>query len=493
MPGLSRTVFLQWRNTPSAPVQAGFLASLLLSLVAVLSNPVPNRDGMMYVSAARIFFEEGFSARIDFDWSFYPLLIAGIGRMTGLDLEWVAYALNALFLAGASALIIDLVRRSAPGAAWAACLVMLALPGHNSYRDFIIREFGYWFFIALAFWLAGRWQAHGHRWREALAVQGALACAALFRLEAVVFFPALVLWQAFSAPRAEKISRCLKITLLPLLGSSVLLMLFLSGTLPVPQRFRFYLDAANLLEGHVTFRNAAEGLAAELPELSRRDAGFILLAGLLMLVPVKLIKTLGIFVVPLGYAACAGSVRSTIGRWNGLPWAFLFHVLSLGGFAAHQLFVSGRYVTTLGFLVAPMAATGLSRLLMNRPAIGKAVVVLALVTMFANVVSISPGKSHLKHAGHWLAQNVTDSTTVYVQDQTVAYLAGWPYRHGLSGEFDPVELNREVAGHHFDLLVLIQSHKQTSVPEWIQENRLTIVQKFENRAHDVVWVVKPPR
>jgi hypothetical protein len=72
-------------------------------------------------------------------------------KFTGLGYEDSAYALCALFIAGACATLVRITRRQFDDhAAWCACLVALAIPAFNGYREFLIREFGFWFFCLLA-------------------------------------------------------------------------------------------------------------------------------------------------------------------------------------------------------------------------------------------------------------------------------------------------------------------------------------------------------
>ncbi len=243
----------------ATPVQAAFIASLLLSIIAVMNNPVLNRDGMLYIETARNILKHGISgATQNFDWPLLPLLIAGLGYATQLNLESAAHILNALFMAGTCALMVDLIRRRMPEAAWIACLIVLAVPAYNGYRDYLAREFGYWFFSTLALWLALRWEDNAFRWHEAIACQIALICAVLFRLEAIVFFPAFWGWQLFSAPAKQKTSRVLKLAVLPMVAGLILLTLYATGLVKLPARAIYYLDAANIFSNSKISEQAAK-------------------------------------------------------------------------------------------------------------------------------------------------------------------------------------------------------------------------------------------
>jgi hypothetical protein len=203
------------------PARAVFLGSVLLSLIA-LQQGILNRDGMLYVDTAQVFLDEGFGAALaGFSWPFLPILMAGISKITGLGLEVSGHLLNTLFMAGTCALLVQCAARLFPEAIWHISLVVLALPGLNGYRDELLREYGCWFFVMLSIWLALRW-SDAPRWPMALATQCALGMAALFRPEALAFFPALVLWQLFAAPKETRWRRVAMVASLPMVGFAVL-------------------------------------------------------------------------------------------------------------------------------------------------------------------------------------------------------------------------------------------------------------------------------
>ncbi|MBK8524401.1 MAG: hypothetical protein IPL58_09980 [Betaproteobacteria bacterium] len=164
----------RWLN----PVATALAGSLLLSLVARLGSTI-NRDGMLYINTAQAFLDGGFAAaKASFAWPFLSIGIALVSKLTGLGLENAGYLLNALFMAGACALMVACVVRRAPELAWWSCLTVLALPGFNEYRNELLREFGCWFFVMLACWLALRWEEKPS-WPGAVAIQLSVGTAAL--------------------------------------------------------------------------------------------------------------------------------------------------------------------------------------------------------------------------------------------------------------------------------------------------------------------------
>lgn len=481
------------------PVRAAFVFSLLLSAVAVWNSPVLNRDGMFYVEWAQSIANHGFAGvRQHESWpslAFLPTLIAFVGSVTRLGLETSTHLINALLLAGTCSLLVAIVRRRLPEAAWAACLVVLAMPAYNEYRNQVLREFGLWFFSLLAFWLAMRWEAASCRWREALACQMAIFCAALFRVEALTFFPALMLWQALAAPAGSRLRRMLMIGCLPLAGAVLTGVLFASGLVTMPgRRMMVLLDAANPLRKLQVISEAA-GRMSEFVfkyKYSREEAGYVLFFGLLTIIPVKFLKMAGVFVVPLAFAFAGQKPRAVLARWQPLPWAFLAQALVLIAFVTHQFFLVGRYVGLLNLLAVPVAAAGLVALMRRFPRWRGLMLALAVITLLANVVSFSPKSTQIVDAGKWLAANVADPSRVYVDNPRVGFYGGLGYVNSGRLRKEVPTLDEAAALNRFDMFVLDVSRKDREVENWLAANRFQVVKKFSNRGGDAVIVAVPP-
>src|SRR5690606_17161582 len=90
-----------------APVRVTLLASLMLSLLAILGVATIGKDAAFYLDTARQVSEQGVIAAQRFDWPWFVLLLAGSHKYLGLPLEFAAYLWCALFLAGTCALLVD--------------------------------------------------------------------------------------------------------------------------------------------------------------------------------------------------------------------------------------------------------------------------------------------------------------------------------------------------------------------------------------------------
>lgn len=461
-----------------------FLSSLLLSLVAARQGTI-NRDGMLYVETARSFLDGGFAAaQAVYQWPFLPILMAFIAQATGLGLEASGQVLNALFLAGACALLVACAGRLFAETVWPVALVLLALPGFNGYRDELLREYGGWFFIMLSFWLALRW-ADRPRWLPALAVQLALVAAALFRPEALAFFAALILWQFFEAPAGERWRRLAMIGGLPALGLAALAALYAAGkftSLNLSTDLRHF--------GLTRFNARAAAMAPAFLDYARDQARTVLFFGSLAIVPLKFVGKLGIFVLPLLYAFRGQTLRAMLGRSRLFAWAFLVHALVLCVFVLGMQFLSGRYLGLLVAFAAPLTGYGLWRLMQRFPAWKIPMVLLAVLVMVANVVSSGPAKRHFVEAGAWLAKNASPSPRVYNESSRAAYYAGWRFTRKPAPE-DRSGLAPGLEQGSYDLVVLEVSRKEADAGRLLQELKLAEVARFAHPNGDAVIVARP--
>lgn len=467
------------------PVVGAFVGSLLLSLLARLGSTL-NRDGTLYVRAAQAFLDGGFdAARELFNWPFLPILMAVVAKLSGLGTENAGHLLNALFMAGACALLVACVSRRQPEVAWSVCLVALALPGLNEYRNELLREFGCWFFIMLAFWLALRW-AERPRWLSALAVHMSLGVSALFRPEALALFPALIAWQLFAAPREEKWQRLLMLGGLPVAGGALLLALYLGGYLPSGSRLADELARIS----SARFDAKAQALAAALIEYARGQARTILLFGSLALVPLKLVQKIGLFIIPLVFLFLARQCRPSLSRYPLFAWGIVAHLLVLMVFVIDLQFLAGRYVGLVLLLAAPFIGTGLWLLIQRYPRWRHVIVGAAVLVALANVVSTGQAKTHYVAAGNWLAENATETSRVYVESGRAAHYAGWfkikPAERGRREE-----LAVEIGQGRYDLLVLEVSRKDPPFDDWLARAGLRVVQRFAHPNRDAVVIAAP--
>lgn len=466
------------------PARATFAASLLLSLIAYIGGTL-NRDGMLYVRAAQAFLDGGFaSAKAVFSWPYLSIAMAAIAKLTGLTLDQAGYLLNALFMAGACALVVACAGRRQAEAVGFVALAVLAIPGLNEYRNELIREYGCWFFVMLAFWLALRWDEQP-RWPTAIAIQATLVLAALFRPEALTLFAALVGWQLVSAPKGERGRRMAMLGLLPAIGGMAMMALFLGGQLG-NHRLGSELSRINVAR----FDAKAEALAASLIDYARGQARTILFWGSLALIPIKVLQKTGLLLLPLAYLFIAHQTRTSLSRYALFAWGIGVHLLVLCIFVTDQQFLAGRYVGPILLFSAPFAGYGLWLMSGRFPKWKRLIVGTTLVLMLANVVSLAPGKTHFIDAGKWLAQNAARPERVYLESGRTAHYAGW-LNAEIVDKKQRATLVPKLSAEQYDLIVLEHSRKDPPLGPWIENHGLRLVERFDHSNGDAVVIVAP--
>ena len=465
------------------PVWLAFFGSLLLSLIAVMGTATVGRDAALYIDVAQQVTEQGPDvAWAAFDWPWFSLLLAATHSILRLPLELSAYLWCALFFAGTSALMVDCVRQRSPDITRWACLVMLAMPAVNAFRNDIIRECGFWFFCTLALWLALRWQARGG-WLRAAFIHVAIVAAALFRLEALLLIPALALWQLPSLWSSSRRLSFFQFSLLPILG---LLVVSVTGVL-MSARVVLYLDMIEPRGVFASFQMLCDQFANSLiNKYSQDEAGRIIFFGILATMTITFVKLMGPFAVPFILRRNWGVLGIYWRDYRPFAWAALLYLVVLVLFFIKQQFMNARYMSFLNLLFVPVLAMGLAAFAREFPRLGKGLVVLALLVMLSNVISTGAGKTHYIEAGRWMSAHVESDAPTYFTDGRISYYAG-------RGYVMPVLTQEEAISpaHAGDYRYFVIEAKgdEPWLNEWLAAHKLRILEHFANRKGATVVVI----
>ncbi|WP_230679642.1 hypothetical protein AB4P97_26425 [Pseudomonas sp. A1230] len=465
------------------PVWLAFFGSLLLSLIAVMGTATVGRDAALYIDVAQQVTEHGPNvAWASFDWPWFSLLLAATHSILRLPLELSAYLWCGLFFAGTSALMVDCIRQRSPDITRWACLVMLAMPAVNAFRNDIIRECGFWFFCTLALWLALRWQARGG-WLRAAFIHMAIVAAALFRLEALLLMPALALWQLPSLWSSSRRLSFFQFSLLPVLG---LLVVSVTGVL-MSARVVLYLDMIEPRGVFASFQMLCDQFANSLiNKYSQDEAGRIIFFGILATMTITFVKLMGPFAVPFILRRNWGVLGIYWRDYRPFAWAALLYLVVLVLFFIKQQFMNARYMSFLNLLFVPVLAMGVAAFAREFPRLGKGLVVLALLVMLSNVISTGAGKTHYIEAGRWMSSHVEPDAPTYFSDGRISYYAG-------RGYVLPVLTQEEAISpaHAGDYRYFVIEAKgdEPWLNEWLAAHKLRILEHFANRKGATVVVI----
>mgnify|MGYP005750120695 CR=1 FL=1 len=462
------------------PASTAFVVSLLLSLFAITLSIAPNNDGMLYVEAAEAFQRGGLAASQQiFDWAGWPVLIATVSSLSGLTAHSAAYALSALLLAGTCALVVLCAREHFPQAGWAAFAVSIALPSLNAYRDYIMREYGAWFFVLLGLWLTLR-AARSNRLLPLLGAQLAICVAAVFRPECLIFLLALPLFE-LTRPRGSRAPlRLLTASLGLIAGAAGLLAMWSMGELAPGSRLAIQLSSAHPAHIVQDLRAGAEALAGSvLNKYSADEAGSILVFGLLSILPMKFIGNLGLFCIPALYALRVERPTALLRQSTLFAWAFALYALVLLVFLFNSFFLTSRYVALLALLCLPLAALGLHALLQRGGWVRPAIIALITLTALSHVISTTPPKTRYADSAAWIRAQGLAPERIYFEDPTVAYLAGMGFsRRPNAGLADRHRAAVAAQRGRIDYLVLSGRSEDPAEQAWAVANRLDSVMEF---------------
>jgi hypothetical protein len=465
---------------------AVLLGSLVLSCIATVFNPIIARDAALYLDIGRLYLEGGLQASLArFDWPWFPILIAKLHHYTGVNAELFARLLCEMFTAIACLLCVDMVRRTRKDLLLWSAMVVLAIPAFNAYRGDILRENGFWCFSMLAVWSMQCWVLYRHARYLLLGVL-AILLAAIFRLEAVYLLlvvPAYFVLSMKGSPVRRGLIILLALTLV--VGAATLLVWARArGYLPAGRISDYVarLDVKALFEHFELF---AGQLAQLMPfEYARDDAAQILFAGLCIYLLIKLLNMLGILVIPWAVGLRSGK-RST--SWLLPDIALVGYCLVLLVFLVDHLFLSLRYVVFSGFLLVPRISQGMQVLAQARPRLKTWMAGALMLLALANVVSTSAPKTQVRDAGIWVGQHLPRGVRLYMEDNRIAYFAGWGYGTEVLGRDQALALEGLNAYKYFALSL---KHKHGNELEALKQKGLSPIAEFKNRKGDTYIILR---
>jgi hypothetical protein len=176
--------------------------SALLTILAIATDDVINMDGVLYIDMANAFLESGLTGTASmYDWPFYSILAAGVSSLTGASTLSSYYLLNAILfvLVTDSFLLLSSKQLKTSKQLSVAALLILCLFSLNEYRDFIIRDVGYWAFSLYALYNFINY-FEKPKLSSLLLWQSSLMVATLFRIEGIILLLLLPIFLLFKQP-----------------------------------------------------------------------------------------------------------------------------------------------------------------------------------------------------------------------------------------------------------------------------------------------------
>lgn len=426
-----------------------FAISLLLSLSQILSDPVINKDAIIYIQSAHfIQIGDWQTAGKLYNWLFYPILIAAASSMTNLGLENAAHLLGALFNATTCSLFVLLVHAlggTHRRVLWLAALVVLCFPQFNEYRNMIIRDHGYWAcYLAMGLSFVHLYRKFSIPW-FGLFFFSALT-ATFFRIEGMVFLLVLsffLIWQhrslytlkcvANSSLRSQK---CILTIVIIILCCFVFGYFYLWNGAGKLHQFSFLLGKIANSGQHQTSIDIARDYLNTLtsPKThSENYAGLILAATVASILVGEILHTTGWFYVGI-LVLGVFSKKPLLQHDDRKAWTILIglNLLILATFVLAKFFLTGRYPIalslTLLLLLPFILEKHLHAFLSHEMAPKYKKVSYVLFGLFClvsldSLISMGASKLYLKEAGSWLGNHIGDEQKLFSNHPHITYYA----------------------------------------------------------------------
>jgi hypothetical protein len=407
------------------------LASFLLSLQAVYFDDIINRDGIMYLQQVEAYLTGGLaSAKLIYDWPVFSIIVAWVHKITTLPIEAAGFLTNSLLfiiLTDAIILISGLLVKSQRQLIIAAVLVLCFIP-INEYRDFILRDPGYWAFSSLAlyhfmiFVLSPSYKA-ASLWQVFIII------AVLFRIEGAVVLFALPFFLFFLNPITVAISLFLQ-SLYLAFSAAVITVLFMASQTDLSDAFGKLGSISSFINidryEHLLNKYSTIIEQQILNQYSGDYATLILISGLFAMLAYKLLKTFSISYLIIYFVASSKTVSAHQPKLQRLLLYFFFvNIFILSMFLFKEYFVSSRYAVlaliSLLLLVMYPLCHGIEHLFLSKKKMLLSIVGLCLFYNIADTTTLSSSKTYIKETALWAAHHLPDNSLVMTDDEFMLY------------------------------------------------------------------------
>jgi len=480
-------------------------SSLLLSVIAVLMNQVPNRDAFIYMRTAEILLADGIQAAMThYTWVGYPALIALVQLLPGIDMYYAAQVVNAALFVLVTMTFITLARELDPSkrVAILAAIVILAYPQINEFRAHLIRDIGFLGFCLLALLNLIRFHRDGAT-RSAVVFCAALVAAFIFRAEALAFLLLTPIALLFGGERsmAQRLRKLGTVYLLSSVLAAVVFLLALAAGINVFEQLRIYLDiylpfvqqSLETLSGDT--RALRDALFTEhAAPLSSSDIPVILVGGLTALLAAMIIESFGLLflgVLLYGWYHRLGTVPTTP-RASLLAFA-ITGLLVLLAFTLIARFMTTRYTMVFCVVIVLLVPLIIDRAWTRAQArgtlkrFGWLLGYIALYSMIDSHISFGEPKDYTIDAMAWINNNA-DATAPLLTNKS--YIA---WRSGRVPDYDRVERDTDIAGFiNASPGTLVVIERDADLLEQLDRSSLVNLQTFEDRRGPRVVIYQVP-
>ena len=474
--------------------------SLLLSAYALIADDIINSDGILYMQMAEAYMQGGLAAMASlYDWPFFALLVGIISQLSGLHPETSAALLNALLFVVFTDALLLIARQLLPAGRQLgiAALLILLFYSINDYRDFIIRDIGYWAFISLAL-LQFLYFLREPRWQSALLWQVFGLVALLFRIEASIILLLMPLFLWFSQRQQPLSKSFLQLYSLLILAGLLAVIAMIAGAGWAAAFGKLgsvvnYLDFAGFQD---RFEMHAQVIAEQiLHPVADDEAGRVLFFGLMGMLVMQLLLGLSaayLVILLLGWKIPLPWFASLESR--GIGYFLLINIGILAVFSLHQYFVTTRYCVmafvALFLLVLPRLTAFIDDILVQRKRGLQLLVALLLIYSLGDAVYRSNSKTYIPETARWAAEQLPAGSKILTSSEFIAY-----YADKYAGKDLMITLRPALKSYRqFDYLLVVEKRRNQRLKNQLADMPVAVLFSSENKRGDkatVYQVLKP--
>ena len=488
------------------------IISLLLSLSQVLSDLVIDSDGIFYLSiAAKIQSGDWQAAAKQYNWLFFPALIAQLSTLTSLSIEHAAYLINAVFSAITCSVFVLLTLEFGAknkGTLWFASLIILCFPNLNEYRNMIMRDHGYWAFYLLSCYFFIRAYQHASV-KTLLLLLASLVLASLFRIEGIALtlaLPAIVILHRTNSFKAKHITiQVITVALVALFTYVIFNAGYIDGLSKVSQIERAIGAPFAKLEA---FTDTTTSYLNQLDHkgFSSDYAPAVLGLTFLLILSTEILGALS----PLYATALIISfIKSNAFKSSPLfrPWIYLIliNIVILSGFLISKFFLAGRYPIALALtLLTPLPSLAYScyqafrekKLNKTQLRVLSITIGLFVILSLDGLISTGASKTYLKDAGEWIVQSKQNKEVrLFTNHKLVSFYANSQSRKRIKElSFDNilVRIKSDQLRRFNVLAIQVSRRKPTQKQALFEALGSKPIKTFNNKKGDAVYVFEAP-
>lgn len=470
------------------------LLSTLLSILAFYTDDIINPDGILYIYMVQAFIDGGLSAMAQlYNWPFFSIITALFSQITHISAELSAKIICTILFVLFTDTLLLLSQKTLPCSRHIAIAAVLILFFYtlNNYREFIIRDTGYWAFCCLALYqflcfIETKKLKHAFLWQLFILV------AILFRVEGVVlmaFIPLFVLFSdSFQKKRSSIFPLYYLIIFVLILSLTIVISNDTSNAFGKIVQITQYLNLEALQANFITKSNVISNQI--LHPASASYGSLVLSFGLVSIAIYSIIKA---FSVPyLLLTALSFKHSTTLIRpqyLSFLLYFFLINVFILIIFTLQSSLVTGRYnvltVTILFLILLPTLCQFIDDIYTQHKKTSIGIVILLLTFSMGDTFIDSNSKSHIKEVAKWAASELPDNTLVMTTNPTVEYY------FNSNRPKATITLDKNIKHYkNYDYIILHQKNRNKKFTSLVQKMSVeSVYEKSGNRDKSVLYKV----